>query len=78
MDAKKSGGGPPWNCFELDSLVFYVLRTPGGGTLSAASVGVRQVEVAAPHDDPTCLTHDLRSISLDCVDSPFHVEVLLA
>jgi len=77
VDAKKSGGGPSRSRFESDSFVFDVLRTPGGGTLLAASIGVRHIELVALLDDPTCLTHDLRGISLDCVDSPFHMEVML-
>jgi len=44
--------------------------------LSAATVRVRQVEVVVLLDDPTGLTPDLRSVSLNCADHPIHLEVL--
>jgi len=57
-------------------LVLDALGAPGGSALSAASVGVRQVEVVVLLDDPTCVTHDLQSMSLNCADHPLHLEVL--
>ena len=57
-------------------LVLDALGAPGDSALSAASVGVRRVEVVVLLDDPTCLTHDLRNVSLNCVDRPLYLEVL--
>ena len=76
MDTEQSGGGSPWSRSELD-LVLDVLGAVGGGALSAASVGVHRMEVVVLLDDPTCLTHDLRSVSTNCVDRVLHLEVLL-
>jgi len=74
---KSSGGSVPWSRFELDPLVLDVLGTPGGGELPTASVRVRRVEVVVRLDNPTCLTHDLYCVSVNCVDRPLHLEVLL-
>jgi hypothetical protein len=77
VDTKEPGGRPARTRFKSDSLIFNGFGTPGGGTLSAAAVGVRHIEMVAFLDGTTGLTHDLRGIPLDRVHSPFQLEVLL-
>ena len=77
VDTKEPVGRPARSRCKSDSLIFNVFRTPGGGTLSAAAVGVRHIKVVAFLNGTRSLTHDLRGISLDRVHSPFHLEVLV-
>ena len=55
----------------------YLDHPDSGQYVSAAAVRVRHIEVVALLDSPTCLTHDLCGISLDSVDSPFYLEIML-